>query len=78
VHAVVPDLPVLLCTGYRQPLPAERAAAVGIQAVLLKPTAKQVLAQTIRRILDARSRSDGPLSPRTRRGQGGRSGSGTP
>jgi PAS domain S-box-containing protein len=56
-HAVVPHLPVLLCTGYRQPLPAKRAADVGIQAVLLKPTAKQVLAQTIRRILDARSKS---------------------
>jgi CheY-like chemotaxis protein len=47
-----PDLPVVLCTGYSNPLPRARADAVGICAVVLKPVTMQLLAQTIRKVLD--------------------------
>jgi len=47
-----PNMPVILCTGYRYPIPKERADAVGICAVVLKPLTKRLLAQTVRKALD--------------------------
>jgi two-component system, cell cycle sensor histidine kinase and response regulator CckA len=47
-----PNLPVVLCTGYRSPLSQARAEALGICAVVLKPVTMQRLAQTVRKVLD--------------------------
>jgi PAS domain S-box-containing protein len=64
-----PNLPVILCTGYRHPIPKARADAVGICAVILKPVTKRLLAQTIRKVLDSlapASRSTTGVSPLAR------------
>jgi len=45
-----PDLPVILCSGSHEGLDAERAAAQGIAAVLLKPWTPRELARTIQRV----------------------------
>lgn len=47
-----PDLPVVLCTGYKEKITAEEARHLGIQRVLLKPFNIQTLAVTIRQVLD--------------------------
>jgi PAS domain S-box-containing protein len=47
-----PQLPIMLCTGYGEPLTMEKARALGIREVMLKPIISQNLAATIRGILD--------------------------
>ncbi len=46
------DIPVLLCTGFSDILSPDRAQAMGIRAVLLKPIVISELAAKIREILD--------------------------
>jgi CheY-like chemotaxis protein len=46
-----PDLPVILCTGFTHTLTPERAAALGINAFLMKPLGLRDLALAIRQIL---------------------------
>jgi PAS domain S-box-containing protein len=48
-----PDLPVVLCSGYRERLAAGDAAPPGVRAFLLKPVVVYELAHTVRRVLDA-------------------------
>jgi PAS domain S-box-containing protein len=50
-----PDLPVILCTGYSNTIDGERAAALGIGALLAKPIARAELARTVRKVLDRTS-----------------------
>jgi PAS domain S-box-containing protein len=47
------DLPVIVCTGYQERLPAERASQVGIRACLTKPIELERLAHAIRDVLGA-------------------------
>ncbi len=47
-----PDIPVLLCTGFGDILSRDRAQAMGIRAVLLKPVVISELASRIRDLLD--------------------------
>jgi len=47
-----PDLPIILCTGFKEKITAEEAKRLGIQKLLLKPFAIQALAVTIRQVLD--------------------------
>lgn len=49
VHAVRPDLPVLIMTGFSYSLRPERAAEVGVSAVLFKPIPPQDLRMAIDR-----------------------------
>ena len=44
------DIPVILCTGYNPLIDAERAAALGIDAFLLKPMVAEDLARNIRQV----------------------------
>ena len=46
-----PDLPIVLCTGFSYAMSKDKAAALGIDAFLLKPLVAQDLARTIRQIL---------------------------
>jgi PAS domain S-box-containing protein len=46
------DLPIILCTGYSDVASAEKAKAAGISTFLSKPYRKQVLAETVRQLLD--------------------------
>ncbi|MEJ2157262.1 MAG: response regulator [Desulfobacteraceae bacterium] len=46
-----PGIPIILCTGYSKKLSAEKAAAMGINAMLMKPVAFAEMAETIRKVL---------------------------
>ena len=56
LRLIRPDIPIILCTGY-SPLidDAEHAAALGIDAFLLKPVESKILAHTIRQVLAQRA-----------------------
>jgi len=49
------ELPVILCTGYSETVSAEKAQKAGITAFVMKPLARRELAETVRRVLDART-----------------------
>jgi CheY-like chemotaxis protein len=53
------DIPVILCTGYNPLIDAERAAALGIDAFLLKPIVAEDLARTIRQVFARRREPQG-------------------
>jgi len=46
------DIPILLCTGFSDPLSEEKAASLGINGFLLKPIVMNVLSRKIREVLD--------------------------
>jgi PAS domain S-box-containing protein len=50
-----PDIPIILCTGHSEAVSSETAKDVGIRQFLMKPVAKQELAQAIRRVLDTKA-----------------------
>lgn len=54
-------LPVILCTGFTQKITLERARAIGIRQVMLKPVLIKDLALVIRRIFDQNSQLAGNL-----------------
>ncbi len=47
-------IPIILCTGHSETVSPEQARDAGVKAFLMKPLAKQELAQVIRRLLDAK------------------------
>ncbi len=47
-----PDIPVLLCTGFSEKIPKEKAASMGIKGLLMKPIVKKELSEKIREVLD--------------------------
>lgn len=49
-----PELPVILATGYSTTINPERAKAIGIRELLLKPNTTQTLGEAIRRALGAK------------------------
>jgi two-component system cell cycle sensor histidine kinase/response regulator CckA len=53
------DIPVILCTGYNPLIDAKRAAALGIDAFVLKPMAADDLARTIRQVFARRREPKG-------------------
>jgi len=50
--AVRPDIPIVLCTGYSDTVTEESALSLGIKAFIIKPLNRQILAETIRAVLD--------------------------
>jgi FixJ family two-component response regulator len=46
-----PDIPIILCTGHSETVSPEIAKEAGIREYLMKPLAKQELAEAIRRVL---------------------------
>ena len=54
IHEIRPDIPIVLMTGYAQPLRAERLRASGIREVLKKPLLSRALADCLARHLPAR------------------------
>ncbi|GAB4336389.1 MAG: hypothetical protein Kow0037_17600 [Calditrichia bacterium] len=52
VKKVRPDLPVVLCTGYRDRIKAGEAEEIGFKALILKPFTPKSLAKVIRSVLD--------------------------
>lgn len=51
---IKPQIPVILCTGYNEAISEEKALAMGIDMFVMKPIVKDVLASTIRKVLDNR------------------------
>ncbi len=47
-----PDIPILLCTGFSEKMPEEKAKALGIKGFLMKPIVRKDLSNTIREVLD--------------------------
>lgn len=58
------DIPVILCTGYRQLVEAETIQLAGISSVVAKPAASSDIAQAIRALMDSRKGSDPVTSVR--------------
>jgi len=50
--AVKPGIPIVLCTGYSASISKAKAKQLGIRAFIMKPVQGQVLAATVRRVLD--------------------------
>ena len=48
------DLPIVLCTGFSYAMTKDKAAALGIDAFLLKPLVAHDLGRTIRQVLAQR------------------------
>ena len=51
---IKPNIPVILCTGFNETIDEEKALAMGIDRFVMKPIVKDVLAGTIRSVLDSR------------------------
>jgi PAS domain S-box-containing protein len=49
---VRPDIPIIICTGYSSKIDAEKAASIGVNALIMKPTTEKELFTTIREVLD--------------------------
>ena len=49
-----PDVPIILTTGYSERISEEKAKAMGIKELLMKPVGLRALAVTVRRVLDER------------------------
>ncbi len=46
------DIPIILCTGYSTIVTEESAKSIGIKEFIMKPMEKDVLAQSVRKVLD--------------------------
>jgi CheY-like chemotaxis protein len=53
IKKIRPDIPVILCTGYCDDIEVERAAAVGVGRLVMKPLGMQALAEAVRCVLDS-------------------------
>jgi PAS domain S-box-containing protein len=47
-----PDIPVILCTGFSEAITPEKAKALGLRELIMKPIIKNQIAEAIRRALD--------------------------
>ncbi|MDA3897127.1 MAG: PAS domain S-box protein [Desulfobacteraceae bacterium] len=47
-----PDIPIILCTGFSNKKLEDEVKKIGIREFLMKPISRQVLSQTIRKVLD--------------------------
>lgn len=52
------DIPIILCTGNVDAISPEKAVAIGLQGVIVKPFTVRECAQLVRRVLDREERSD--------------------
>jgi len=53
--AIRKDIPIIICTGHSALVDEEKAKNMGLAAFIMKPVNMQVLAQTIRKVLDGRN-----------------------
>jgi len=47
-----PDIPIILCTGYSEKISQEGAEELGIRKYIEKPLTKEILANSVRKVLD--------------------------
>lgn len=55
IHAINPDIPIIICTGFSDRLNAEKAASIGIKGFLMKPVAKSEMAKIVRKVLNEKN-----------------------
>ncbi|MFO7728809.1 MAG: response regulator, partial [Desulfonatronovibrio sp.] len=60
IKEIRPDIPVILCTGFSERIEG-REEELAIDGILMKPTAKQQMAETVREVLDAGKRKSHDL-----------------
>jgi PAS domain S-box-containing protein len=51
---IKPNIPIILCTGFSAKIDDQKASAVGIRALVMKPIVKREIATTVRKVLDGR------------------------
>ncbi|OPZ26778.1 MAG: Wide host range VirA protein [Deltaproteobacteria bacterium ADurb.BinA179] len=66
IREMRPDIPVILCTGYRDVIEERDAASIGIREILVKPTGTRELRSAIRRALSQQARYRARPSPSRR------------
>ncbi|MBU1154496.1 MAG: PAS domain S-box protein [Proteobacteria bacterium] len=54
ILALRPDTPIIICTGFSQQLDDEKAKALGIRKLLMKPLSRGTLARAVREALDGK------------------------
>lgn len=59
LRQIRPDIPIILCTGFSHTVTAEKAAALGVDAFLMKPLLLQDLSLAIQRVLASRTTLEG-------------------
>jgi CheY-like chemotaxis protein len=52
IHAIRPDIPIILCSGFSEFIDGDKARDLGVQAFLIKPVLYKDLAEAIRKALD--------------------------
>ena len=52
ILSIRPDIPIIICTGYSSQISAQKAEAMGVKRVLLKPLVVRETASAIREVLD--------------------------
>ena len=52
IHAIRPEIPIILCTGFSEFIDNDRCGEIGIQGFLKKPILRRDLAETVRKVLD--------------------------
>jgi CheY-like chemotaxis protein len=53
-----PDIPIVLCAGYSEMISEEKAAALGIKKLIMKPILMREISETIRQILDQKDNTE--------------------
>ena len=51
--AIRPDIPIILCTGFSEHINEEKAKAIGIRKLVMKPFIMREMAEAIRQVLDS-------------------------
>jgi DNA-binding NarL/FixJ family response regulator len=52
LRSIRPDIPVIICTGFRERIDQDKAAAMGINGLLMKQIVKTEMVRTVRQVLD--------------------------
>ena len=59
LRRIRPDIPVILCTGYSGLIDAGQAAALGIDALLMKPVETETFTHTVQEVFARRKGAEG-------------------
>ena len=46
------DIPIIICSGFNSKMTAGKLKEMGFKALIMKPISMEVMAQTVRRVLD--------------------------
>ena len=50
--SVRPDIPIIICTGFSERIDKEKAEAIGVKGLLMKPVVRSEMAKMVRKVLD--------------------------